>query len=165
MVRFDDSTGKPCSANQTKASGLCQEVRDDSVIPSWDFPLFSTDFSPKISKVHSYSVRQSEFSQSASYINFFYYPSTFFGTLLPFVLLSILNGFLIWTVRKSHKMRHAMTNTRQVIDLCFAFVPLFFFKICCHKIQKFHFQRMFQKKLKKKEQIVQERVDELFSVS
>ncbi|XP_055294798.1 neuropeptides capa receptor-like isoform X2 [Sitodiplosis mosellana] len=88
MVRFDESTGKPCSANQTKASGLCQEV-------------------------HSYSVKDSDFSQTPSYKNFFYYPSTFLGTLLPFVLLSILNGFLIWTVRKSHKMRHAMTNTRQ----------------------------------------------------
>lgn len=67
-------------------------------------------------KVNSYSVMQSVFSRTSSYQNFFYYPSTFFGTLLPFVLLSILNGFLIWTVRKSHKMRHAMTNTRQVMN-------------------------------------------------
>lgn len=27
-TRFDESTGKPCGANQTKVSGLCQEVRD-----------------------------------------------------------------------------------------------------------------------------------------
>lgn len=59
-------------------------------------------------------MRQSDFSRSESYQNFFYYPSTFFGTLLPFVLLSILNGFLIWTVRKSQKIRHTMTNSRQV---------------------------------------------------
>ncbi|XP_031625698.1 FMRFamide receptor [Contarinia nasturtii] len=88
MARFDESTGKPCQiSNQTKLDG-CQEL-------------------------HSYSVKQSNFSQSPGYSNFFYYPSILFGTLLPFVLLSILNAFLIWTVRKSHKMRHAMTNTRQ----------------------------------------------------
>lgn len=65
-------------------------------------------------QIHKYSVVPSIFSQSDSYQNFFYYPSTFFGTLLPFVMLTILNGFLIWTVRKHHKMRHTMTNRRQV---------------------------------------------------
>lgn len=72
------------------------------------------DFISFSSQTHSYSIVQSNFSRSESYQNFFYYPSTIFGTLLPFILLSVLNGFLIWTVRKSHKMRHAMTNTRQV---------------------------------------------------
>lgn len=64
-----------------------------------------------------YYVVPSIFSQSDSYQNFFYYPSTIFGTLLPFVMLSILNAFLIWTVRKQHKMRHRMTNRRQVIQM------------------------------------------------
>lgn len=122
-VSFDISTGKPCTLNQTNTSGSCQEVMINSIfrhffqllcilISNFYSPLKNMSFS--YDKVHSYSVRQSDFSRSASYQNFFYYPSTFFGTLLPFVLLSILNGFLIRTVRKSHKMRHTMTNSRQV---------------------------------------------------
>lgn len=66
-------------------------------------------------QLHKYNAQPSAFSRSDGYQNFFYYPTIFFGTVLPFVVLSILNGFLIWTVRKSHKMRHAMTNTRQVL--------------------------------------------------
>lgn len=65
-------------------------------------------------QTHMYSVSKSNFSRSDGYQNFFYYPSIMFGTLLPFILLTALNGFLIWTVRKSHQMRHTMTNTRQV---------------------------------------------------
>lgn len=30
MTRFDESTGKPCSTNQTKVSGSCQEVNYDT---------------------------------------------------------------------------------------------------------------------------------------
>lgn len=111
MMKFDASSGRPCLSNQTGRIGQCDEVSLYSIAIICTLPL-NLLFSH--CQVHSYSVRQSDFSRSDSYQNFFYYPSTFFGTLLPFVMLSILNGFLIWTVRKSHKIRHAMTNTRQV---------------------------------------------------
>lgn len=123
IVQFEISSGKPCTLEQVNASGTsCQEVHliKFVVLFIWFFThkilvqniIFCIFF--LIKKLNSYCVRPSDFSRSESYQNFFYYPSTFFGTLLPFVLLLVLNSFLIWTVRKSHKMRHTMTNTRQV---------------------------------------------------
>lgn len=144
LVDFDVSSGKPCALNQTNTSASCQKVHLH-MITIHIFLLFSplsifthTQLEIRLSfyasifylrncfthlfiysnvyeQLHKYNAQPSTFSRSDGYQNFFYYPSIFFGTLLPFVVLSILNGFLIWTVRKSHKMRHTMTNTRQVL--------------------------------------------------
>lgn len=58
---------------------------------------------------------ESELGQNATYKKIFYIFISTFGTFVPLILLATFNCFLVAAVHRSHKMRHTMTNTRQVI--------------------------------------------------
>lgn len=61
-----------------------------------------------------FELADSDLGKSDLYKEIFFYFTAIVFKLIPLVLLTVLNTFLIVTVRKSHKMRNTMTNVRQV---------------------------------------------------
>lgn len=59
-------------------------------------------------------VLDSDLGQHQLYKQIFYIFTDVIFKFLPLIMLTVLNYFLIMTVRKSHRMRNTMTNTRQV---------------------------------------------------
>lgn len=57
---------------------------------------------------------QSELGKNDLYKEIFYILTTAFATFIPLILLTTFNCFLVATVHRSHRIRHKMTNTRQV---------------------------------------------------
>lgn len=57
----------------------------------------------------------SDLGQHPLYKQIFYIFTDVIFKFLPLIMLTVLNYFLIMTVRRSHRMRNTMTNTRQVM--------------------------------------------------
>lgn len=64
--------------------------------------------------MHYIYADQSDLGKNDLYKEIFYILTTAFATFIPLILLTTFNCFLVATVHRSHKIRHKMTNTRQV---------------------------------------------------